>query len=109
MLKKLLAPLFFIAISANIFAQVGQGGLKGKVIDAGTGEPLPFVNVVLEAGGSQKSGGSTDFNGEYFIKPLPAGKYDVKVKFIGYKPQVIQGVVVTGDGISFLEIGRAHV
>ena len=48
MIKRLLSTVFitFIAVSAA-FAQVGQGALKGKVVDKETGEPLPFVNVKI--------------------------------------------------------------
>lgn len=104
MLRKLLGLTLLTLLATYSFAQVGQGGLKGKVIDVATGEPLPFVNVILEMDGNQKAGGATDFDGQYNIKPLPPGKYDVKVQFVGYKPKQINGVVVNADKISFLDI-----
>ncbi len=103
MLRRMLA-LAIVLFSVQLYAQVGQGGLKGKVIDISTGEPLPFVNVVVEMDGNQKAGGATDFDGKYFIKPLPPGQYDIKVQFVGYKPKQINGVVVNADKISFLDI-----
>ena len=67
-------------------AQTGSGGIKGKVLDQETGEALPFVNVVVEQKGRIVTGASTDFDGKFFIKPLAAGTYDIKVKFVGYAP-----------------------
>lgn len=104
MFKKLLGLALLVFAALSVSAQVGQGGLKGKVIDVATGEPLPFVNVIIEMDGNQKAGGSTDFDGKYFIKPLPPGEYDVKVKFVGYQPKLISGVRVTGNKITFLDI-----
>jgi hypothetical protein len=96
------AALLLIIIGAS--AQVGQGGIKGQIKDTETGDALPFVNVVVEQGGVQVAGGSTDFDGKYFIKPIPPGKYDIKVKFVGYKPVMITGIVVNSDRISFKDI-----
>ncbi len=102
--KVLLSVLSILCFSALSIAQTGQGGIKGKVSDQQTGEPLPFVNVVVELNGVQVTGGATDFDGKYFIKPLDAGKYTVKASFTGYKPLQINGVQVTGNRIEFLDI-----
>ncbi len=82
----------------------GAGSLRGKVRDKETGEPLPFVNIVLEQNGTQISGTSTDFEGVYYLKPIPPGTYDVKVSFVGYTAQKRTGVTVKSDKITFLDI-----
>src|SRR5436190_4095506 len=87
-----------------VHAQVGAGSLKGKITDKITGEPLPFVNVVIENRGTQVSGGATDFDGEYFIKPIQPGTYDVIITYVGYQPHKATGVVVNSNTISFLNI-----
>lgn len=88
-----------------MFAQVGSGSVKGKITDKKSNEPLPFVNVVVEKGGTQVSGGATDFDGEYYIKPLDPGTYDIVVSYVGYQPYKQTGVVVTNGKITFLDIG----
>lgn len=95
--------LSFLAVLA-VHAQVGTGSLKGKITDKVSGEPLPFVNVVIENRGSQVSGGATDFDGEYFIKPLDPGTYDVVVTYVGYQPQKQTGVVINSNTITFLNL-----
>lgn len=89
---------------ATMHAQVGTGSLKGKITDKKSGEPLPFVNVVVENRGTQVSGGATDFDGNYFIKPIDPGTYDVIVSYVGYQPYKQTGVVVSSNKITFLDI-----
>jgi hypothetical protein len=88
----------------TLHAQVGTGSLKGKITDAKSGEELPFVNVVLERQGTQVTGGASDFSGEYFIKPIEPGVYDVVVTYVGYQPQRQEGVVISSNKISFLDL-----
>ncbi len=97
-----LASIFLIGSVAN--AQLGSGGIKGKIIDAESKETLPFVNVVIEQNGLTVTGGSTDFDGVYFIKPIGPGEYTVKVKYVGYKPVMVTGVLVKSDKITFKDI-----
>ena len=72
-LAAILALVLLAPMTAS--AQVGSGALQGKVTDVETGEPLPFVNVVLFLNGNQVTGGTTDFDGEYNIKPINPGSY----------------------------------
>ena len=105
MLRKLLSAA--VALCATIsfsYAQVGQGEIKGKIIDGSTGEPLPFVNLVIELNGQQKAGASTDFDGKYSLKPIPPGKYTLKATFTGYKPLQYEGVQVNAEKITFLDL-----
>ena len=85
-------------------AQVGTGSLKGKITDRNTGEPLPFVNVVVDNRGTQVAGGATDFDGEYLIRPIEPGTYDVIVSYVGYQPQRQTGVVISSNKMQFLNI-----
>ena len=86
MLRKLLFTLGII-LSANLLVFSQSGALKGKVLDKATREPLPFVNIVVEVGGTNVSGSASDFDGNYMIKPIPPGKYDVKATYVAYNVQ----------------------
>jgi hypothetical protein len=101
-LLALMAAVFICGQAA--VAQLGSGGIKGKIIDSETKETLPFVNVVVEQNGLTVTGGSTDFEGVFFIKPVPPGSYDLKVKYVGYKPVMVTGVIVKSDKITFKDI-----
>jgi len=103
MVRKLLFTLG-ILLAANLLVFSQSGALKGTVKDKDTREPLPFVNIVVEVGGTQVGGASSDFDGNYMIKPIPPGKYDVKATYVGYKPLMIKGVAIAADQIQFLDI-----
>jgi hypothetical protein len=82
----------------------GSCALQGRIIDSETNEALPFANVVLEQGGTIMGGTSSDFDGQYMIKPIPSGIYNVKVTYIGYKPAEINSVSLPPNVITFLDI-----
>jgi hypothetical protein len=94
----------FALASVPALAQVGSGTLKGKLTDAKTGEPLPFVNIVVQSGERQVAGGATDFDGNYTIKPIAPGQYDVLVSYVGYNSQKIAGVIISNEKITFVNI-----
>ena len=91
--------LFFLLVSSAALAQ--DGALKGKVLDKETGEPIPFANIIAERAGKLFGGATTNFDGQYQIKPLPAGRYDVKVTYVGYKSILMTDVIITPDAITF--------
>jgi hypothetical protein len=70
--------LLFMAAS-SLYAQ--KTIVKGRVFDAETKEPLPFVNVVFQ---DSKIGTSTDVNGNYTIETYyPTDS--LQASFLGYK------------------------
>ncbi|MFM1931533.1 MAG: hypothetical protein RL226_836 [Bacteroidota bacterium] len=93
--------LLSLLVSPAVFAQAGSGTLKGKVTDAETGEPLPFVNVVVFLNGNQITGANTDFDGEFTIKPIDPGTYDVMYSFVGYNTKRVTGVKIVSNKIQF--------
>ena len=103
MLKKLLFT-FCIVLTSWSLALAQQGRLKGVITDKDTGEPIAFANVVLENGGTQVGGASTDFDGNYDINPIPPGTYDLRATFVGYNTYVVKGVVIPGNKITFKDI-----
>ena len=102
----MLRPLIFLFAAllavGSVSAQVGSGTLKGEVMDLDANEPLPFASVVIFLNGNQVSGTNTDFDGEYTIKPVQPGTYDVLFSFVGYQSRKITGVKITANKISFV-------
>ncbi|MFZ6051921.1 carboxypeptidase regulatory-like domain-containing protein [Halocola ammonii] len=104
MYRKFYIALFLTVFSVGLgFSQTNSGSLEGTVTDAETGEPLPFVNVIVLKGGSQYSGGNTDFDGKYNIKPVDPGTYDVQFSYVGYQSKKVTGVKVNSNKITFLD------
>lgn len=105
MIKKLLlSTLVVFATFSGVLAQVGSGALQGTVVDSKTGEPLPFVNIVIELNGRQAGGTATDFDGKFQFKPINPGKYNVKASFTGYKPIIVPGVLVNAEKTQFVQL-----
>lgn len=69
-------------LSGALFA---QNSVSGKVIDAKTGAPLAFVNIVANA---QRAGTSSDIDGRF---SLNAGEpiTQLSLTYVGYEPQVL--------------------
>ncbi len=84
-------PMFGLALpsSDDFCRQVAlrfyPGVVRGTIVDAKTGEALPFVNVVLKRNGKKEAVATTDFDGIFVINKIPAGEYELEVSFVGYK------------------------
>lgn len=102
MIRKLLFILFVLFATGGLYAQ--SGAIKGKVLDAATGEAIPFANVVVEQNGNMVGGGVSDFDGNYSVKPVPAGRFTVKASYVGYNTLQINDVVVNNDKVRFLDL-----
>lgn len=105
MLKNLLLLIFAVGITVNAFSQ--SGTLKGKVLDGSTGEGVAFASVSLTSNGQVITGGMTDFDGNFTIKPIPAGVYDVKASYVGYQAQMIKGLRVMAGKMTFQDFKLA--
>lgn len=99
MLRKIIFVFIAAIVSTGVYAQ--SGTLQGKVIDASTGEAIAFANVSLELNGQVITGGMTDFDGKFVIKPIPGGVYDVKASYIGYSPLQYRGMKIMSGKITF--------
>lgn len=99
-MKKQLIVLMSLTLGLTLTAQ-SFGEIKGRVIEAGTGEPVMFASVFIEQGGTS-IGGYTDEEGRFRVKPLEPGTYDLNVKCLGYQEILHQGVVVKTNEITIL-------
>lgn len=90
--------LLAVALAAGLAAPQALAGVAGKVagkvIDQDSGAGLAAANVVLVG---TLYGASTDDNGNYYILNVPAGSYDLRVDYIGFKSFVLRNVKVSPD------------
>jgi len=80
----LLFILMGVGINQSAFTQVTK--LRGKVVDAKTQEPLPFVNIAFKG---TTIGTTTDFDGNYFLETRTPTD-SLYVSFVGYKERVLK-------------------
>jgi len=101
MLRKILYVVLALFSVGTLYAQ--SGALKGTVKDT-DGNGVPFANIVVERNGNQVAGTTTDFDGNYTLKPIPAGKFTVLVSSVGFQKKQINGVLINADKTRFLDI-----
>jgi TonB-dependent receptor len=87
--------LLLVGALAAISSATAQqnGSIIGVVKDAQTGDALPGANVIL-AGTSL--GASTDVQGKYTIRNIPAGTYTLRAAYVGYKTRTMSVVIEKG-------------
>lgn len=97
-MKLLFTPkLRFLIISLNLlvisaFAQ--KQSVKGTIKDKVTGELLPGVTVLIE---NTQLAAQTDFDGNFELKNITEGTYNIVVKLISYKQFVIKNYTVNAN------------
>ncbi len=88
---------FYLALFIAAFVPIlvfAAGKIRGKVTDAGTGEPLVGANVVVV--GTQM-GAASNVSGEFVILNVPAGTFTIRTSYVGYQTITISNVRVNAD------------
>ena len=81
-MKKIVYTLLFLACAISTYA----AQLTGKVIDAGSKQPIDFANVSIMQGKNLITGTITDEKGNFTIE-VADGQYTLVVSFMGYSEQ----------------------
>jgi hypothetical protein len=92
----LVLALFAVQVS---YGQ-GSGTIKGQITDQMTSESLPGANVVVL---NTSIGSATDLDGSYVLRLVPAGKWKMKISFLGYKPMIID-VTIGSDAVMVQDV-----
>jgi TonB-dependent receptor len=92
--SSVILSILILGFTVPAMAQ-GSGSIKGKVVDATTGEPLIGGNVVVM---NTSIGAATDINGMYYLRVVPVGKRLIRVSYIGYE-EATQEVTITGGEV----------
>jgi TonB-dependent receptor len=72
----------FMLLPLNLYA----GGIKGRVFDKNTKDPLPGANIVVKG---TVIGAAADVNGLFSIPNVPAGRQTIEVSYIGYNKETV--------------------
>ena len=90
-----LAAVALASGAGTLLAQGTTGKLEGRVRDQ-AGAPIANAQVFIVG---TAFNALTNPQGYYFINNVPAGTYNVRAAFIGYKSTQVDGVkVLEGDG-----------
>jgi outer membrane receptor for ferrienterochelin and colicin len=77
-----------------------QGKLSGRILDAASGEPIEYANIVIfnQNDSSQVTGGVTGTDGRFDISTRP-GRFYVDILFIGYERERIDNVIINRNNL----------
>ncbi|HWP81431.1 MAG TPA: TonB-dependent receptor [Bacteroidota bacterium] len=110
----LIAMLFAIVLFSDAMMGQTNGSVSGKVTDAETQDPLPFVNIVVKG---TSLGTATDESGQYTLRNIPPGTYTLTASSVGYQAMEVEitvegGVSLTRDFAlqsATLQLGEVQV
>lgn len=95
--------LLLLAPAGPLHAQDGGGGagsaegwLQGRVLEAGSGQPVAGARLRVVGPVERAALAGTD--GSWRMGALPAGRYTVAVEHLGYAPWEASVAVLRGDG-----------
>lgn len=98
------AVLLGLGLATTAYAQTGT--VQGMVQDAASQNPLPGANVVLAG---TNYGTSTNAEGRYALRSVPAGDYTLRVTFVGFarieQPITVQSGQTTTVDVALEETG----
>ncbi len=97
MIKRFLAAVFAVAVtSMTILAAPSDANIAGHVIDAETGEHMPYYLIQIK---DTRIGTLTDGSGHYVLRDLQPGTYVVEASCTGYKTQSRSVSVASGQTV----------
>lgn len=99
---RLFLTLILLSFCSLSFAQITQT-VRGTVLDKQAESPLVGAAVVVE-GTNPILGSVTDENGNFSIKNVPTGRYQIKISFIGYNASTLPNIVVNAGKETVLNI-----
>lgn len=86
--------VIFLFFSLSLKAtDITSQTLRGTVVDAVTAYPLIGANVIL-LNTETPVGTTTDLNGNFELKNVPLGRQSLEIRYIGYKNQLINNIMV---------------
>lgn len=98
-MKIIYTILLIFILPLCLFAQ--NASLRGRVVDAVSNEPLPFVNVIVSG---TAIGTITDMDGNFVLTGLTPGFVRIEASFVGYRRAISSEVEVSAARVNSIEI-----
>ena len=90
-MKPRLFGIVSLLVASFAVAAAQNGTITGTVMDRVSNEPLPSANVLVLG---TSLGASTDPDGNFTIREVPVGTYQVRATLVGYEPVILADIVV---------------
>ncbi len=85
-------PILFFFFFLSVSAQQSSSSIKGRVYNAKNNEPVEFATVVIQ---NTVNGTNSDLEGNFTLKQIEPGFFQLKVTAIGFKPYVSETFRIT--------------
>jgi hypothetical protein len=99
--KYLLQGILALAFIFPLSLSAQKGTIAGKIIDAKLADALIGVTIRLDDGAG---GAISDFDGNYTIANVPAGKHKITVNYTGYTSKTIEDIEVSNGEVTTIDI-----
>ena len=96
-----------VTVIIPINAQSPNQDIQGRIYDELTGEPLPFVNIVIKDS-DPLVGTASDIDGNFIIENIPLGRISLVVSYIGYESKILPEIILSSGKSINLEIGLSQ-
>jgi outer membrane receptor for ferrienterochelin and colicin len=90
-LKRLLLLILLMG-SVFAYAQSPQATIKGRVYNAKNNEPVEFATIAIQ---NTTTGTNSDLEGNFILKQLKPGFYQLKISAIGFKTYISETFRIT--------------
>ena len=94
MIKAIINSIFLL-FTFSIFAQ--NIDVRGHISYKEDNSDFIGVNIYLLKEGVIKFGSTTDLKGNYEIKNIPTGLYDIRLNFLGFKDKYIPNYIINSE------------
>lgn len=101
--------LFFLVFillflyTKSVIAQKLHQNIRGKIIDYVTQTPLAGATIVLQTSDTLYAT-TSNADGYFTLNNVPVGRHTLKVTFVGYRPEILQGLLLQSAKELFVEV-----
>lgn len=97
-MKKVIALVVLVSLVSKLFAGIGK--IEGKVTDESN---APLVGATVKIEGTAL-GARTDMDGNYSIKNIELGKYNIEFSYVSFEKKIITDVIVKDGNINTVNV-----
>ena len=101
MIRAFLSAVIFMLSASVIFAQQPTQTIRGNITDVASSVAIPYASVKVQ---NTNSGVFSDTLGNFSLKDIAVGRYNIEIRTVGYEPVMLKEIQVTSGKEVFLNI-----
>ena len=97
MKSKIVISVYILFLNSIFVLAADPGSISGRVLDKISGEGLPGANVFIDG---TAFGTATALDGSFTLSKIPAGEYELTVRYIGYTLHTVNIIIEAGQALN---------